>query len=316
MNDINPLKVVDRLLTEIHDSYLAVSDLSFSQERIYILEMARKLDKKSQKMVVAEEAVRNPVAFKSAVLHQGAIGLSLSPATHWAYLVVRSGQVVFDISYQGLLKLATDAGSIRWAKAELIYEKDRFEYQGPVVLPKHVPDILNDDRGAFRGVYCVAKTGEGDILTEVLTAQDIYDIRDCSRAQNGPWKQFFGEMAKKAAFKRASKTWPKSGGDDRLFKAIQLLNEHEGLIKDEGVQISESEPADEATSNSFPDAAGDTSFRPSQELSNRVDRLIDKFKKTGNYKGCLSALNKHLIGEELDYAVDRLEKANAERKAA
>lgn len=315
MTDINPLKVVDRLLGELRPSYEAVSELPFSQERIYILEMARRVDRQSKKMPIAEAAVRNPVAFKSAVLHQGAIGLSLSPATHWAYLVVRGGQVVFDISYQGLLKLATDSGSIRWAKAELIYQKDRFEYQGPVVLPKHVPDILNDDRGAFRGVYCVAKTADGDILTEVLSAQDVYDIRDCSRAQNGPWKQFFGEMAKKAAFKRASKTWPKSGGDDRLFKAIQVLNEHEGLVRDEVDQASG--PVDDPAAESSPLVeTNDTPFQATPELSNRVDRLVDKFNETGNYEGCLAALKKHLMGDELNYAVDRLDKANKQRKAA
>lgn len=179
-----------------------------------------------------------PDSVRNAVINVASIGLSLNPATAYAYLVPRDKRICLDISYQGLIKIATDTGSIRWAKAELVYTNDKFLYKGVGITPEHEFNPFGD-RGEFAGVYCVAKTSDGDFLVETMTADQIHEIRNKSEAYKAfvakkayqcPWHDFFGEMTKKTCIKRASKTWPKSQRGDRLQTAISILNENgEGI---------------------------------------------------------------------------------------
>lgn len=187
------------------------------------------LKKNDYTLTVANKA---PQSVMDAVINIASIGLSLNPATALAYLVPRNGLICLDISYQGLIRIATDSGAIRWAKAELVYSNDEFEYTGLCAMPTHKMKPFSD-RGSFVGVYCVAKTSDGDILTEIMTAADIDNIKLRSeahkafvsgKARQSPWSDFFGEMTKKTCIKRASKTWPKSTRSDRLQHAIDILN--------------------------------------------------------------------------------------------
>ena len=161
----------------------------------------------------------------------------MNPALKLAYLVPRDGKCVLDISYMGLLKIATDTGSIMWAKADIVFESDELEYLGPTEKPVVKADPFRKDRGKPVGVYCVAKTVQGDYLTEVMSKDDLDQVRTKSMAyaksKKGPWVEFWGEMAKKTVIKRASKTWPKTERTVRLDKAIHALNQHEGLTNPE-----------------------------------------------------------------------------------
>lgn len=171
-----------------------------------------------------------PGSLRNAVTNVAAIsGLTLNPALGFAYLVPRDGVCCLDISYKGLIKLATDTGAIKWAQADNVYAEDSFVFNGPGMAPTHTYDPFSKDRGEFQGAYCIAKLHDGDVLCEVMPASEIYEIRDKSelykKKKRGPWVDFFGEMAKKTVIKRASKTWPKSTGSESLDKAIEVLNE-------------------------------------------------------------------------------------------
>lgn len=162
----------------------------------------------------------------TALVNLAAIGLTINPAMKLAYLVPRDGKVVLDISYMGLLKLATDTGSVKAAKAELVYENDEFQYNGPFEKPIHrFNPFARKDRGELAGVYVIAKLGTGFDQIETLDVEEIAKIKDKSKAKNGPWKEWFEEMVKKAAIKRAYKGWPRT---EQLSMAEAVLNEHEG----------------------------------------------------------------------------------------
>jgi len=180
-----------------------------------------------QNKFALKTAQQNPHSVQRAVIKVAAIGLSLNKALSYAYLVPRDNQICLDISYKGLVKLATDSGAIKWAKAELVKENDSFAFNGIASEPTHKMNPFGD-RGEVIGVYCVAKTSDGDFLTDVMSMDDIKEVQATSKAKNGPWQTFFGEMAKKTIIKRAQKQWPK-GNDNRLENAIKHLNEHEGL---------------------------------------------------------------------------------------
>jgi len=182
-------------------------------------------------------ANNNQNSLKSAILNVAAIGISLNPASAHAYLVPRDGAICLDLSYRGIVKLATDCGAIAWAKAELVYEGDTFEWLGMTQIPVHTFDPFDPDRmdakqplANLRGGYCVAQLADGTYLVDRMTAGEIVEIKNSSKAKGGPWAgKWAGEMAKKTLVKRASKSWPQSNQRERLDKAIELLNEHEGF---------------------------------------------------------------------------------------
>ena len=183
-------------------------------------------------------ALNNRQSVINAVTNVAAIGISLNPARKQAYLVPRDQKVFLDISYIGLTDLATQSGSIVWAKAELVCEGDSFTMGEPGSMPKHAFNPFSKDRGDVVGAYVVAKTPGGEYLCEAMSIGDIHAIRDRSSAWRAykskgvscPWVTDPGEMCKKTVIKRASKLWPKN---ERLNMAIQHLN----VELDEGIEF-------------------------------------------------------------------------------
>lgn len=197
-------------------------------------------------------ANRNPMSVQLAMYNAASTGLTLNPANGYAYLVPRDGAIKLDISYKGLIKIATDTGSVEWARAEVVHEADDFEYHGPAAAPVHKANPFKKDRGDIVGVYCIAKTNSGDVLTEVMDLEEIEKIRSKSDAwakkKAGPWAEWFSEMARKAVIKRAQKTWPYTDKSDRLAKAVEIANDAEGgyTLDGESYRVSKVSPYDGA----------------------------------------------------------------------
>lgn len=217
---------IDQLVMQARDTFRAVSadaGASFEREAEFAIQA---LCSNDFAMSVARQ---NPQSVRDAVTNVAAIGISLNPAKKQAYLVPRDGRICLDISYMGLIDLATDTGSIRWAQAALVREQDTFEIVGIDQQPRHTFNPFNTDRGPVVGGYAVAKTSDGDYLTTTMTAEELFSIRDRSQAwkkkKAGPWATDEGEMMKKTIIKRAHKYWPKS---DRLDRAIHHLNNNTG----------------------------------------------------------------------------------------
>jgi recombination protein RecT len=188
----------------------------------------QQLQKNSFSFSVAE---KNPASLQNAILNIASIGISLNPALAHAYLVPRDGAIYLDISYKGLVKIATETGAIVWAKSELVYKNDKFVYNGPATPPTHEADVFGE-RGDIIGGYCIAKLPSNDTLIEVMKIDEIIKIRDTSKAfqkGKGPWVDWFEEMSKKTVTKRAYKSWPQTDNRGRLDKAIEALHDSEGM---------------------------------------------------------------------------------------
>lgn len=225
-----PLAPYEKAVLNSEQTFAQVTHgLDFNVERIFAVQMLMKND---YSMKVANAA---PGSVRLAMLNLASTGLTLNPANAYAYLVPRDGEIKLDISYKGLIKIATDAGSIRWGKAETVHEGDTFRYRGPAQEPIHEADVFAKDRGPIIGVYCIARTIDGDTLVDFMDLAEIHRIRDKSSAwvkgsagRKGPWEDWFGEMVKKSMVKRASKTWPYTDRDGRVAQAVALANEAEG----------------------------------------------------------------------------------------
>ena len=186
----------------------------------------------------------NTQSLKNAIVNVAAIGISLNPALKHAYLVPRKPDkksptaVCLDISYMGLLHLACMSGSIMWGQAKIVRANDAYISQGIDKAPKHEFNAFGD-RGAIVGTYCTVKTCDGDYLTEEMSLNAVYDIRDRSMAfkkSSGPWVTDPEQMIRKTVVKRASSYWPKV---DRLDTAIHMLNTE----NEEGIDFDNDTPA-------------------------------------------------------------------------
>lgn len=193
--------------------------VTWAKESQYAMQLFQKND------FLTKTAMANPVSAQNAIINVAAIGITLNPASKLAYLVPRDGMVCLDISYMGLLHLAQATGSIKWGQCKLVYANDTYESNGLDTAPTHKYNAFGD-RGEVVGGYCTVKTPDGDYLTEEMSLAEIKATEATSKAKNGPWKNFWAEMARKTIVKRASKYWPRA---DRLDNAIHVLNEDEGV---------------------------------------------------------------------------------------
>lgn len=214
---------------------IAPASMRFDAERGFALSLL------SSNQYLREAAEVCPNSLVQAMASVAAIGLSLNPASREAYLITRNikvgdnqwqARVCLEPSYMGLCKLATDSGGIKWVQANCVYSHDDFVDHGPGERPSHTYSAFSKDRGEFVGVYCVAKTKDGDYLNTIMDAEKVYSIRDRSEAyarrKMGPWVTDFEEMAKKSVIRQAFKTWPRSEGG-RMAEAVHLSNENEAF---------------------------------------------------------------------------------------
>lgn len=235
----NNLELITNDVYGVREQFVSVlsdKQLNFDKEAGFAIQQLSKSEY-NMKMAMA-----NRQSVVDAVINIAAIGISLNPAKKQAYLVPRDGRICLDISYMGLMDLAMDTGSVKWAQAALVYANDTFESNGLDKLPTHKYNAFSTERGAVLGVYVTVKTTDNDYLTHTMTLLDAHSIRDRSSAWKawiakkanspGPWGTDEGEMIKKTCVKQAYKYWPKT---ERLQNAIQYLNTDGG----EGLQALE-----------------------------------------------------------------------------
>ena len=224
---------IAEVIEQVEERFLEIAprELDYASEKGFAIQLLKGND---YLMKVAQE---QPQSLQMAMSNVAAIGLSLSPAEKLAYLVPRKGKICLDVSYQGFCRLGTNSGSIEWVQAELVYSNDKFMQSAMGERPDHSFDgfATVEQRGDFKGGYCVAKTRSGDYLTTVMSAEEIYKIRDNSelykKNKSGPWADYFKEMAKKSVVRRAFKMWPRTDEHalKRMAQAVEISNQNEGF---------------------------------------------------------------------------------------
>ena len=141
------------------------------------------------------------------------------------------------IGYKGLIDLARRSGEIVSIAAHEVCKNDHFDYMyGLVERLEHKP--AEGDRGDITHFYAVAHMKDGGHAFEVMTrdAVEVIMKKSQSKGEYGPWKDHFGEMGRKTAWRRLAKYCPISvdlargvnldetsaaGADQSLDRAIQ-----------------------------------------------------------------------------------------------
>lgn len=138
----------------------------------------------------------------------------------------------------GLIKSARRSGTVKDIRAHVVYgrevEDGRFRYlAGDDEILEHNP-ILFGDRGEPVGAYAIAVMTDGEIVREVMTAQEIDRVRRAGASQLvfaknerpkvsdapiGIWETWWEEMWKKTVIRRMTKRLDLSAEDRRIITA-------------------------------------------------------------------------------------------------
>lgn len=175
----------------------------------------------------------DPISLRKCIANVVTAGLTLSPVMKFCYLIPRRIQgkmeATLEISYMGLIKMMTDSGSIAKMEAHIVYRNDELDYQlGTEPIFKHRPTL--EKRGEMIAVYAEAHIRGGYVQREILTKDDIQEIKKRSQATTGPWFDFEGEMWRKSAIKRLFKYLPKTEMSDELIAALSIEHRNETTL--------------------------------------------------------------------------------------
>jgi recombination protein RecT len=124
----------------------------------------------------------------------------------------------------GILKKIRQSGDVSYVSAQIVYANDHFKWTlGFDETIDHQPAPLDQEPGEPMAAYAVAVLKDGSRLLEVMRKSEIEKVRSVSRAKgNGPWVQWWGEMARKTVMRRLSKRLPMSTDLD-VFERDETL---------------------------------------------------------------------------------------------
>jgi phage RecT family recombinase len=215
---INDFDQIKPRFTELVDEKTFLKEASFAIQSINSSKQLPKATTESKLM---------------AVMNVAQIGLSLNPVKKEAYLVPRfnrgSIECQLEPSYQGLVKLLTDTGSVTSIAVYPVYDGDEFELElGTTMTVVHKPKFKTKE---LVNVYGIAVLPGGERQIEVMTADDINKIRALSESYKAyenkkisscVWVDHYDEMSRKTLIRRFYKYLPKSENHERLQQAIAL----------------------------------------------------------------------------------------------
>ena len=174
-----------------------------------------------------------PGSLVSAVLNVANFGLSLNPVKKEAYIVPRydraqGGMVAYlEPSYMGLIKAVTQSGICKQVYAHPVFQDDDFEVcYGTDVSIKHKPNFKSKTPILY---YAVAVLGNGEKQVEVMTIDEVNEVRDVSESYKAvktgkmtscTWTEWPHEMGRKTVIRRLIKYLPKAGDTAHIGELI------------------------------------------------------------------------------------------------
>ena len=144
-------------------------------------------------------------------------------------------EAVLEPGYVGLVKLLTDAGSVKSMLCQLVYESDVFSvYLANNVQPvTHRPELSRSKQGNLKGAYALATLIDGTRQVEYMSVEEINEIRERSetfkayeadKIKSCTWVSDYGEMARKTVIKGIYKYLPRTERMQQIDKAIEIDN--------------------------------------------------------------------------------------------
>jgi recombination protein RecT len=137
----------------------------------------------------------------------------------------------------GILKKVRNSGELASITANVVYEGEHFRVVlGDEERIEHERDLDAVGRRDPVAVYAIATLRNGERVREVMTWQQVEDVRAISRApEKGPWGQWTEEMARKTVIRRLAKRLPMSSDkeqDEELRRVIERIDEQYEFARD------------------------------------------------------------------------------------
>lgn len=162
----------------------------------------------------------DPMSLVGAVMQAAQLGLEFGSTLGHAYLIPYGNQATMQVGYRGLMHLARRGGDIKRFEARAVHEGDLFEYEyGTNPHIKHVPSGKSGQKLAF--VYAVATFSDGQYQFDVMSVEEVEDVRKKYSKASSTWQKSYDEMAKKTVVKRLIKMLPVS---TELQQALEYDN--------------------------------------------------------------------------------------------
>lgn len=165
----------------------------------------------------------------ACMLQCSALGLEPDNGLGHAYLIPYkqkdgSYECTLQVGYKGLLDLARRSGQISTVQVHVVRAGDVFRW----TLGLH-PDIMHEPKAPsdadITHVYAVATLRDGGVQFDVMTSDEVEDIRNRRQKAEGgkatPWDTDWPEMAKKTVLKRMAKLLPVSA---EMARAVAVDN--------------------------------------------------------------------------------------------
>lgn len=138
-----------------------------------------------------------------------------------AYLVPYAGKCQLIPSYMGLTQLAYNSGLVAGVRSREVRNGDEFYYQyGTDPKIHHVP--IPGNKGKVTHFYADADMVSGSIIFEVMTQEEVNEIRDASpssKRADSPWKKHPIPMGRKCPVRRLCKMLPRNNEIDVALQA-------------------------------------------------------------------------------------------------
>jgi recombination protein RecT len=215
-----------------------------------------------------------PVTILSALMTASALGLDLTPSLGQAYIIpydnrkkdgdkwVTVSEAQFQLGYRGAIALAQRSDRIARIAADVVRERDFFDYsKGLHPKLEHV-ESTEEDRGDITHVYAVANFTNGGYAFEVWpVAKVTAHAKKFSKSYDSPkspWKTDFEAMAKKTLVMAIWKFLPVSTEimtavtqDETIKDDVSGISREQDVIDIMPVQHEE-EPDDNETAIRLP----------------------------------------------------------------
>lgn len=163
-----------------------------------------------------------PVSIYAALVNCATLGLVPNTPEQHAYLIPRKQkngdgyEMVCDLQlgYRGFVHLMTRGGEVSHVDSGIVHKGDTYEFQkGDPVICWTRPNLETPNREAqpIIAAYCLVVFKSGEKRLEIMDASELGKIEKAMLRQNfdkatPAWKEWRGEMLRKAPIKRAAKT--------------------------------------------------------------------------------------------------------------
>lgn len=154
----------------------------------------------------------------SAAMTAAQLGLEIDPALGRAYLLPyrdkKRGMIAqLIIGYKGFIDLAYRSGQVSGVQAEVVYEKDTFNYKyGLTPELSHIPSE-SEERGNLKYAWVVVSLKNGGQVWRVLNRAEIMRHKAFSKgadSEYSPWNTAEAEMWRKTSIRSIAPLLPLS----------------------------------------------------------------------------------------------------------